>query len=85
MKSNNDQGRRSKEVSPKVEESLKEHSERKIPISRSKSSRDRSTDDERSPSPKMLAKKAKKAAHPITTLTKVSIEIRGRGKRRFQI
>ena len=52
MRSNNDQGRRNKEVSPKVGESLKEHLKRKRPKSRSKSSNDRSTDEERNPSPK---------------------------------
>ena len=52
MRSNNDQGRRSKEVSPKVGKPLKEHSKRTIPKSRSKSSNDRSPDEERSPSPK---------------------------------
>ena len=48
MRSNKDQGRRSKEVSPKVGEPLKEHPKRKIPKSCCKSSNDRSTDEERS-------------------------------------
>ena len=60
MRSNNDQGRRSKEVSLKVGEPLKEHPIRKRPKSRSKSSNDRSTDEERSPSPKRRSKKSKK-------------------------
>ena len=51
-RSNNDQGRRSKEVSPKVGEPLKEHPKRKRPKSRSKPSNDGNTDEERSPSPK---------------------------------
>ena len=46
MRSNNDQGRRSKEVSPKMGEYLKEHPKRKRPKSRSKSWNDRSTDEE---------------------------------------
>ena len=50
MRSNNDQGRRSKMVSPKVGGPLKEHTKRKRPESRSKSSNNRSTDVERSPS-----------------------------------
>ena len=45
MRSNNDQGRRSKEVSTKVGETLKEHPQRKKPTSRSKSLNDRSTDE----------------------------------------
>ena len=60
MRSNNDQGRRSKEVSPKVGESMKEHPKRKRPKSRSKYSHDRSTDKKRSPSPKRASKKSKK-------------------------
>ena len=50
MRSSNDQGRRSKEVSPKVGEPLEKHLKRKRPKSRSKFSNDRSTDKERSPS-----------------------------------
>ena len=46
------QGRRSKEVSHKVGEHLKEHPKRKRPKSRRKSSNNRSTDEERSHSPK---------------------------------
>ena len=46
MKSNNDQGQRSKEVSPKLGECLKEHPKRKRPKSCSKSSNDKSTDEE---------------------------------------
>ena len=60
MRSNNDQGRRSKEVSPKVGEPLKEHPKWKRPKSSSKSSNDRSTDEERNPSPKRRSKKSKK-------------------------
>ena len=60
MRSNNDQGQRSKEVSLKVGEILKEHLYRRRPKSRSKSSNDRSTDEERSPSPKRRSKKSKK-------------------------
>ena len=45
MRSNNDQGRRSKMVSPKVGGPLKEHPKRKRPESRSKSSNNRSTDE----------------------------------------
>ena len=60
LSSNNDQGRRSKEVSPKVGEPLKKHAKRKRPKSRSKSSNDRSTDEKRSPSPKRRSKKSKK-------------------------
>ena len=41
MRSNDDLGRRSKEVSPKVGEPLKEHLKRKRPKSRSKSSNER--------------------------------------------
>ena len=59
-RSNNDQGRRSKEVSPKVREPLKEHSKRKKPKSRNKSSNNRNTDEGRSPSPKRWSKKSKK-------------------------
>ena len=43
MRSNNYQGRRRKEVSPKLEEPLKEHPKRKRSESRSKSLSDRST------------------------------------------
>ena len=57
MRSNNDQGRWSKEVSPKVGEPLKEHPKRKRPKIRSKSLNDRSTDEERRPSPKKQSKK----------------------------
>ena len=46
MRSNNDQGQRSKEVSPKMGEYLKEHHKRKRPKSRSKSSNDKSIDEE---------------------------------------
>ena len=53
MRLNNVQGRRSKVVLPKVGEPLKEHPKRKRPKSCSKSSNDRSTDEERSLSPKM--------------------------------
>ena len=53
MRPNNDQGRRSKEVSPKVGGPLKEHPKSKRPNSCSKSSKYRSTDGEKSPSPKM--------------------------------
>ena len=60
MGSNNNQVRRSKEVSPKVGESLKEHPKRKRPKSRSKSSNNKSTDEERSPLPKRQSKKSKK-------------------------
>ena len=60
MRSNNDQGRRSKEVSSKVGEALKEHPKRKIPKSCCKSSNDRSTDEERNPSPKRRSKKSHK-------------------------
>ena len=60
IRSNNDQERRSKEVSPKVGEPLKEHGKRKRPKSRSKSSNDRSIDEERSLSPKRQSKKSKK-------------------------
>ena len=60
MRSNNDQGRRSKEVSPKVGKPLKEHSKRKRPKSRSTSLNDRSIDEERSLSPKRQSKKSKK-------------------------
>ena len=63
MRSNNDQGRRSKEVSPKVGKP-KEHPKRKRPKSRSKSSNDRSTDEERSPSPQRQSKKLKKRHRP---------------------
>ena len=57
MRSNDDQGQRSKEVSPKAEEPLKEHPQRKRPKSRRKYS---STDEERSHSPKRQSKKTKK-------------------------
>ena len=60
MRSNKDQGRRSKEVSPKVGEPLKEHPKRKRPKSYCKSSNDRSTYVERIPSPKRRPKKLKK-------------------------
>ena len=60
MRSNNDQGQRSKEISPKVGEPLKEHPKRKRPKGRSKSSNDRSIDEERSPSPKKRSKKLMK-------------------------
>ena len=60
MRSNNDQGRRSKEVSSKVGVALKEHPKRKIPKSRGKSSSDRSTDEERNPTPKRRSKKPHK-------------------------
>ena len=60
MRSNNDQERRSKEVSPKVGEPLKEHPEKKRPKSRSKSLNDRNTDEERILSPKRRSKKSKK-------------------------
>ena len=70
VRSNNNQGRRSKEVSPKVEEPLKEHPERKRPRSRSKSSNDRSTDGERSPSPKGRSRRSKKR-HRSTIIHKV--------------
>ena len=60
MRSNNDQGRRSKEVSPKVGEPRKEHPKRKRLKSHSKSSNDRNTDEERSLSPKRRSKKLKK-------------------------
>ena len=56
MRSNNDQGRSSKEVSPKVGEPLKENPKMKRPKSNNKSSCDRSTDYERSPSPKRHSK-----------------------------
>ena len=59
VRSNNEQGRRRKEISPKVGEPLKEHPKRKIPKSCSKSSSDRSTDEERGPSPKRRSKKSK--------------------------
>ena len=59
MRLNNDQGRRSKQVSSKVGEPLKEHPKRKRPKCRSKSLNDRSTDEERSPSPKRRSKKIK--------------------------
>ena len=59
MRSNNDQRRTSKEVSPKVGEPLKEHPKSKITKCRSKSSNDRVTDEERSPSPKRRSKKSK--------------------------
>ena len=60
MRSNNCQGRRSKEVSPKVGEPLKEHPKRKRSKSRIKSLNNRSTDEERSPSPKRRSIKSKK-------------------------
>ena len=60
MRSNNDQRRRSKEVSPKVGEPLKKYPKRKRPKSCSKSSNDRRTDKQRSPSPKRRSKKSKK-------------------------
>ena len=59
-RSNSDQGRRSKEVSPKVGEPLKEHLKRKRLKSPRKSSSGRSTYQERSPSPKRRTKKSKK-------------------------
>ena len=59
IRSNNEQGRRPKEISPKVGEPLKEHPKRKIPKSYSKSSSDRSTDEERGPLPKRRSKKSK--------------------------
>ena len=55
IRSNNDQGWRSKEVSPKVGKP-KEHHKGKRPKSCSKSSNDRSTDEERSPSPQRRLK-----------------------------
>ena len=70
VRSNNNQERRSKEVSPKVEEPLKEHPERKRPRSCSKSSNDRSTDGERSPSPKGRSRRSKKR-HRSTIIHKV--------------
>ena len=48
MWSNDDLEQRSKKVSPKAREPLKEHPKRKRAKSRSKSSSDRSTDEERS-------------------------------------
>ena len=48
MWSNDDLEQRSKKVSPKAREPLKEHPKRKRPKSRSKSPSDRSTDEERS-------------------------------------
>ena len=60
MRSNNDQGRTSKEVSPKVGEPLKEHPKSKITKCRSKSSNNRRTDEERIPSMKRRSKKSKK-------------------------
>ena len=62
MRSNNDQGRRSKEVLPKVGEPLKEYPKRKTPRSRSKSSNDRSTYEERS------SKKAIKKVEEMTSI-----------------
>ena len=59
MKSNNDQGRRSKEVSPKVGEPLKKHPKRKRPMSHSKSSSYRRTDEERNPLLKRQSKRLK--------------------------
>ena len=60
MRSNNDQRRRSKEVSPKVGEPLRKYPKRKRPKSCSKSSNDRRTDEQRRPSPKRRSKKSKK-------------------------
>ena len=60
MRSNNDQGRTSEEVSPKVGEPLKEHPKSKITKCRSKSSNNRRTDEERIPSMKRRSKKSKK-------------------------
>ena len=56
MRSNNDQGRRSKEVLVKVGEPLKEQPKGKRPKNHSKLSYDRSTDQERSPSQKRQSK-----------------------------
>ena len=60
IRSNNDQGRRSKEVSPNLGEPLKEHPKRTRPKSRSKSSNNKSTDEERIPWTKRRWKKSKK-------------------------
>ena len=70
MRSNNDQGRSSKEVLPKVGEPLKEHPKRKRPKSRSKSSNDRSTDEEISSSPKRRSKKSKKRHRSRSKISK---------------
>ena len=65
MRSNMDQGRRSKEVSPKMGEYLKEHPKRKRPKSRSKSSNDRSTDEEER---NFLIKKAIRKVEETTSI-----------------